>query len=423
MFVTYQISAPSAGGWVATDDGIYTISAGSSPITDTSSPTHFPASGIFGTFQVAVPQFFTVTSTGEGGSGSGSLREGIETANTFAGPSIIQFSNTSAGGATNFYDATPDVITLTSPLSTITTANLKIVGPGANLLKVNGNNHGSVFTISSATALLNVTISGMEITGGDATLTGGGGVFIGNENVTLDHVWLHGNLTTKQGGAVDGTDGGSITILSGTISGNSASGYGGGIYGTGAFNVVVKNSTISGNSTPGVGGGIGLFSWAGGTFQIQNSTITNNTALLGGGGIRTTSGYAITLSSSIVSGNQGAAVAPDIYNSTVNSSFSAIGSSTGYTAGTSSHDLAFGANLKLAALAFATGALKRRRTPWASAAPPSTLAPPMACCSISGAGRGPSTCRLPTTRHQRPSTRPTSAPSSASRAFRPPMER
>ena len=244
-----------------------------------------------------------VTNTND--SGPGSLRDALAIAND--GDTI---------------DATgiSGTILLTSGELQIT-HNLTINGPGAGTLAVNGNHTSRVFD----NMVRNVTISGLSITNGSITTTGGGGIFNDGGNsatLTLNNCTVTGNDAEFGGGIVNmnGTltvnnctisnnggifGGGGISniafdgtatliITNSTISGNSAGDYAGGIANvtggsvTTTASVTVSNSTLSGNSVFGEGGAIanrppdvGNFA----TLMITNSTISNNSATGDGGGI------------------------------------------------------------------------------------------------------------------------------------------
>src|SRR5262249_30202667 len=108
------------------------------------------------------------------GPGLLSLREAIGFANT---------DNSSASAIT--FDpivfATPQTITMTGVEYDLTdTAATTITGPGANLLSVNGNNTSRIFEIDAGT----VAISGITLTGGNAT-TGNGGAILNFADLTL----------------------------------------------------------------------------------------------------------------------------------------------------------------------------------------------------------------------------------------------
>src|SRR5262249_7058715 len=118
--------------------------------------------------------------------------------------------------------------------------NLTISGPGANLLTIKAfdptaakNGDGSrVFTIddSNANNLLNVSISGLTLTGGDVSATGGGAIFsaenllvtdcaISNSNTTVSSLYVGGGGILSQAGLSKPN---SLTVRNSTLSGNAA---------------------------------------------------------------------------------------------------------------------------------------------------------------------------------------------------------
>ena len=113
---------------------------------------------------------------------------------------------------------------------------LTITGPGANRLTIDAsgsdptpdekNGDGSrVFNITSGTA-----ISGLTLTGGDAT--GLGGAIWAQADLVISDCTIRDNSIlggSAQGGGI-GSSGGNLTVNRSTISGNSAAdGDGGGI--------------------------------------------------------------------------------------------------------------------------------------------------------------------------------------------------
>jgi hypothetical protein len=246
-----------------------------------------------------------VTSTAD--SGAGTLREAILEA---CPGSTITF-------------AVSGTITLTSGELDIN-ENLTIQGPAANPLTVSGGGSAlHVFNIGNLTPAVNVTLSGLKITEGNAdahgldgagvfyngtgalTVTGctisgnsapegtGGGVYNGQGTLNVTNSTISGNSDALGGGGVFNS--GTATITNSTISGNSSGASGGGVSNTSTLNVT--NSTISGNSGT-IGGGILSL----GAATITNSTISGNiaTAFFGGG---ITSGGSITITNSTISGN------------------------------------------------------------------------------------------------------------------------
>jgi Ca2+-binding RTX toxin-like protein len=246
---------------------------------------------------------FVVTNTND--SGEGSLRQAILNANAAVGADTITF----AGSV--FTDATADTITLTSEQLSITDS-VTIIGTGANLLTISGNNNTRVFNIDDGnlTADNTVSLSGLTITGGRTRtdfIGDGGGIF-NRESLSVSNSIISGNLTSgsdSQGGGIYSL--GSLSVNNSTISGNSTSGSessGGGIYSLGSLSV--NNSTISSNSTVGSdssGGGIYSNSeLTGAIATLINSTISGNSAASFGGGVLNVDGL-LRLQNSTITNN------------------------------------------------------------------------------------------------------------------------
>ena len=157
-----------------------------------------------------------------------------------------------------------------------------------------------------------VTMSGGEISGNSAALTGGG-VLVGNgANFSMTAGSIAGNST---GGAATSGGGGGLrlyagskaTLSGGTIS-NNKSDYGGGLKSDEAYapaslgpsELTVSGATISGNqATAGKGGGI----HAGGKVTIQSGNITGNTATQQGGGVFVRNVASYSQTGGTISGN------------------------------------------------------------------------------------------------------------------------
>src|SRR5262245_336777 len=170
-----------------------------------------------------VPSTFTVLNTND--TGAGSLRDAVAQANANLGVDTIVFGDGSGGGGTNFLDATPDTIILTSGVITFAgdTALTTVTGTGANLLTISGGNTQGVWWLNANTA---ASLSGMTITGGN--VLNGGGVN-NNGTLTMTNVTVSGNTASASGGALFMYNA-STTLTNCTVSGNSATGsQGGGI--------------------------------------------------------------------------------------------------------------------------------------------------------------------------------------------------
>jgi hypothetical protein len=273
-------------------------------------------------------------SDGDFTAGDFSLREAIERSNLIAEVDSIEFSATLFGG----------VIVLTGGELQISRA-VQIIGPGAALLTIDAsgndptpainNGDGSrVFNIDNVNNVTNaiVQITGLTLTGGDVTGSGGG--ILSHENLTIVDTTIRDNSATT-GGGIQGL-GGNLTVTSSTISGNSAN-NGGGIYGQ-SVSLTVTDSTISGNAANSSGGGI---STPYGSVRLAHSTITgnmadadhNNTGQGGGIAVFNNPYYSsvnVILDHTIVAGNiRGTSTRSDIFGPIGGARFSLIGDNTG----------------------------------------------------------------------------------------------
>lgn len=224
---------------------------------------------------------FTVSNTSD--SGTGSLRQAITSANGSLGSDTIEFDVGVTG-----------TITLVSVLPPIVD-DVSIIGPGADLLTVSGNQDHRVFQIALGAT---VSISGLTIADGLVTsVTGTSGAGISNRGtLNLEDCVVSGNVTADSGlgGGIDNFGGtvevvgcvienniadsggginndGTLTVIESTVRGNGAVSQGGGIDNSG--NAILMGSLVANNAAE-FGGGIGN----GGTLTVINSTLSGNTA-------------------------------------------------------------------------------------------------------------------------------------------------
>lgn len=216
---------------------------------------------------------FLVTNLAD--SGPGSLRQAIDDANGAAGADTIVFQDGLAG-----------TIQLTSGQLEVHDS-LAIEGPGPDVLTVAGpgieaDPASRVFYLYDGDALLDVSISGLTITGGNAfsdSFAMGGGVSSWGENLTLRDVVVSGNVAAIGGGVA--VYAGDLTIQNSVVSANLAF-LGGGVAAYEGSQVGVQDSEIAGNAGFLVGGG-GAFYRA--DVTMERSTIADNVALVVGGGL------------------------------------------------------------------------------------------------------------------------------------------
>jgi hypothetical protein len=250
-----------------------------------------------------------------------------------------------------------DVIDLTglSGTITLTTGQLNIddvvtiQGPGPGVLTISGNNASRVFNSRDAlSGSGTVTISGLTITGGNATsepstqagaginfdcdrhsnnsltvsnvvITGnlgsdlGGGLYfdrcLGDAALTIQDSVIATNVTNDSGGGgVWFDEGATMLVVNSTIAGNQADDGGGGITFDDGGQLIIRNSTIAGNKAQhGSGAGLYLSGNVSTGVTITNSTIANNTATdsgdANGGGIVAQTFFPMTILQSTISGN------------------------------------------------------------------------------------------------------------------------
>ena len=334
-----------------------------------------------GSFAPRASQTFTVNSNADPGTGACdaaecTLREAVAAANANAGTDTIAFDPSVTG-----------TITLTNG-ELLLSDSVQIVGKGANVLAVSGNDASRIFEIADG---VTATISGLTIRNGRAPLNStadafGGGLLNGSGTLNLSfcHVTnnkaiggtaANGNGGFGNGGGIDNNSGGTVTIANCTLSGNIATGgnatnnlpnntphagQGGGVY-SGYSTLTMSNTTISGNAAnggsnvTGNGGGAeggGLVSFSN-TTTISSCTISSNTAIGGqgssgngqafGGGVSSPF-PAIALNSSIIAGNSVngvSAFSPDA-SAGFSGSFNLIGNGTdvtGITNGTNNNQI------------------------------------------------------------------------------------
>ncbi len=244
--------------------------------------------------------------------GQNSLRAAIKYADSLTGPSAITFDPAVFG-------TTPRTITLTSGALALTnnTATITIVGPGAKLLTVSGNQASGVFEVEGAV----VAMSGLTITGGQADR--GGGMVNQGGRLSLTSVTIRGNTAFDQGGGVDTQFGGNTALIDCTVSGNSAGAAGGGLANLYGGAATLTDCTVSDNNGQ-IGGGLADLN---GTMTLTACTISGNSS-----GLDSASGPP-TLTDTIVAGNTGGdirgAVAPGSANNLIGNGSGMAGISDG----------------------------------------------------------------------------------------------
>jgi CSLREA domain-containing protein len=237
-----------------------------------------------------------------------SLRDAIAAAaavNTSTVTPTVNFAatqSTSSGNIT-LTPSTPGDYNVTTGGTLNISNNMNIVGPGANLLSIDGKGTAQVFNIYGGT----VTISGVSIVNGNTISSGGnvGGGINNSGTLTVTNSTFSGNTAANGGGGIF-NENGTLTVANSTFNGNSSGYYGGAIMSMSPL--TVTDSTFSGNSSGYYGGGINNDS----TLTVSNSTFSGNSSGLYGGGIHNES--TLTVSNSTFSGNTATSAGGGIYN-------------------------------------------------------------------------------------------------------------
>ena len=233
--------------------------------------------------------------------GEFSLREAIALANLSPIAETISFDAGLSGG----------VITLGGTELLITNSLTIDATSLAQPVTVDAGQQSRVMHFSASTG--DLTLGGLNITGGQTSNAGGGILFNSAGSLTIMRSSIANNATSLSGGGIQAFLG-DVTLIESTVSGNSSGDDGGGIFvGTGALHL--SSSTVSGNRTSGLnaqGGGIWSFS---GTVTLSHSTVTANSSADDGGGIfvlDSPSNPLITISHSIVADNMATGSGPDL---------------------------------------------------------------------------------------------------------------
>ncbi len=292
---------------------------------------------------VLSPTIFTVNSTGNGTSGSGTsgtLPYVISQANANANTdgSEIEFDSSV------FNSSSPQTITLGATLMLSETAGPEVIeGPGTGIVAVSGKGATGVFNIAPGTV---VSMSGLSIINGYGTFGGGlynegmltitNTIFYGNQGqhggalytraggsdphdgfVTLTDDAFSNNTAGSEGGAIDNWAGGTVTVTDDTFTGNYAPD--GGAIGNEWGTVAVSNSTFSNNTSSGAGGAIINYNPSddfSNSLSIVDSTISGSVALNGGdgGGIANGGPDTLSLTNDTITRNSATGSGGGLYN-------------------------------------------------------------------------------------------------------------
>lgn len=270
----------------------------------------------------ATPASAQLVVTSNADSGAGSLREVISIANT---GDTIRFAITG---------------TLVLKTEIVIGKNLHIQGPGASELAISGQDSTRIFVL---TATDTVRLSSLTIRNGSAAYASipAGGAISNEGFLAIDSCVFHHNQAVS-GGAIEnvGGMGGNVRLelshctfynnyatlasllpilkAGGAITSNGRQG--------GSARIFANNCTFSGNQSGQSGGAIFLIGdpTGGVSFEGTNCTITQNIAN-GGGGIDNAQAEAVFLKNSLLAGNFGKVIQPDMFGALISRGYNVIG--------------------------------------------------------------------------------------------------
>jgi len=228
------------------------------------------------------------------------LREAIQAANADlpvydapagSGPDVIAFSDA-------LFAAGPGTLRLDGSRLLVTT-DLRIDGPGAELLILDADGRSQVVRVS---APAEAALSGLTITGGYGGDSTNGAGLANYGTLTLSDAAVTGNVTgDRYGGGI--FNGGALTVLRSRVTGNTAGRSGGGIRNAGSDQtgtLTVIDSVVSGNQAYRGGG---IYNYRGGIVSVRGSTLSGNHATREGGGVYNELTATLTAANSTFSGN------------------------------------------------------------------------------------------------------------------------
>jgi hypothetical protein len=216
---------------------------------------------------------FTVTELDD--SGPGTLRQAVDDANGNPGADVITFEAGLSGDI---------VLASEIPIEEA----LEIQGPGADVIRVDGDASDRIFYINTDNAgdpREPVTISGLTLRNGDESI--GGAIRARLTDLTVAGSVLEDNYASARAGAVYVVDG-PFTLVDSVVSENEANDGGGGVYTDGSVasepgdDVVIQRSVFIGNESLTDDGGGAYFDYSGGDVLVEDSTFAGNEADIGG---------------------------------------------------------------------------------------------------------------------------------------------
>jgi hypothetical protein len=245
-------------------------------------------------------------------SGTGSLRDHINSANGNAGKDTIVFDPSVNGSNINLIS------------QIIISDDLCIFGNGIANTILDGNMDSRIFTISSS-----ASVDIKDLTMQDGMISGDGGAILNNGNLMLTRCRIYKNMASDGGGIYNQNS--SVLICKYCIfqeNSTGLDGFGGGLENTPGCTAIFFSCVFSGNTSGFNGGGIDNL----GNLKVLNCTIAGNSAgsLDFGGGINSEAG-SVNITNSIIAFNTADEANIAIINTTLSGSHNFIADDAGQT--------------------------------------------------------------------------------------------
>lgn len=208
-----------------------------------------------------------------------SLREAIE----FANDPLTNLGTGDADGDGNpmdtiFFDPSLNGQTIELNRELAVTSSVKVAGPGANLMTIDGNEQNRIFRLGASDAATYV-IEGLTLANGNAGVSDGGAILLFdlNDRLIVDGLQFLSN-SSNNGGAVH-VAGSDFVIRNSSFEDNHANLNGSAVFAFGDIDAFLSNSTVSGSRATS-GTGSALFVQAGRTqepnVRLRNMTVAFN---------------------------------------------------------------------------------------------------------------------------------------------------
>jgi hypothetical protein len=254
-----------------------------------------------GSYEVGPGEVPTLVVYNRADAGAGSLRQAIANVPVYHVPTITFASNVMG------------IIILTN--GELAAANsMSLLGPGAAVLTVNGNNASRVFNFTAGT----IHLSGLTLANAYSPVNPGAAIY-NNTVLTLTNCTLSSN-NAHDGSGIYNDTAGTLTVYGSTIAGNPGE-TGAGIENRGVATLV--NTTVASNGVTGGVNGCAVYNY--GTIALTSCTLAGNGSGAAVGGSFYVQAGTATLHDTLIANNVANLGGPDVAGAINSLGFNLIG--------------------------------------------------------------------------------------------------